>query len=53
MVAKSKSLPKKVIQVKAYAKKEQIIKGISVEGNATAIVFKNACPNPSLNKTSL
>jgi hypothetical protein len=30
-----------------------MIKGIIVEGIATVRVFKNACPTPSLNKTSL
>ena len=47
------SLPKNFIQVSAYAKKEQIISGINVEGRATANVFTNALPIPSLNNTSL
>ena len=36
------SLPKNFIQVSAYAKNEQIIKGIKVDGKATAVVFRNA-----------
>ena len=52
-VANNKSLPKNLIQVREYAKKEQIIRGIKVEGIATANVLTKACPNPSLKSTSL
>ena len=52
-IAKRVSLPKNCIQDNAYAKKEQIIRGIRVEGMATAKVLMNACPIPSLNNTSL
>ena len=47
------SLPKKFIQVKAYAKKEHITKGMMEDGIATARVLIKACPNPSLKSTSL
>ena len=47
------SLPKKFIQVKAYAKKEHITRGIIADGIATARVLMKACPNPSLKRTSL
>ena len=54
-IAQYSPVTKKVLNgenPQAYLK-EHIIKGISVEGNATAIVLTKALPIPSLNKTSL
>ena len=44
-VASNKSLPKNLIHVREYAKKEQIIRGIKVEGIATANVLIKAFIN--------